>query len=200
MIFPRCVFSVRRCARRFRKGVAVVTSLSVTEDAIVFSNEGKLVGKLYKHQMHPQNIAEFTKANYNLQGTVKYDAWIAGAFAGLSLLLGEHMIGPEDRQELESAVELTGDGTGQAAAELQQSEVTEVTQKRFVPDGNPVDLKTPAVASEETRRLTPPGSPAVSETIVPSAESPAAVGETIAPVSESPAAVATPEASGAASP
>lgn len=103
----------------------MVTSLSITEDAIEFSNEGKLVGKLYKHQMHPQNIAEFTKANYNLQGTVKYDAWVAGAFAGLSLLLGEHMIGPEDREEISptdpiehSVVELTGDGTGRAAVPL----------------------------------------------------------------------------------
>lgn len=179
----------------------MVTSLKITEDAVEFSNEGELVGKLYKRQMDPQNIAAFAKANYNLQGTVKYDAWVAGAFAGLSLLLGEHMIGPEDRQELESTVELTGDGTGEAAAELQQNEMTGLTEKRFVPDGDPVDLKTSAVASEENRGLTPPGSPEIpSETIVPSTEASADAGETIVPVPESPAAVASPEASGTALP
>lgn len=86
----------------------MVISLSITEDTIEFSNDGELVGKLYKRHMHPENIAAFAKANYNLQGTVKYDAWVAGAFAGLSLLLGEHMIGPEDRA-------LIGDGTGEAS-------------------------------------------------------------------------------------
>jgi hypothetical protein len=178
----------------------VVTSLKITEDAVEFSNEGELVGKLYKRQMDPENIAAFTKANYNLQGTVKYDAWVAGAFAGLSLLLGEHILGPEDRQKMESTVELTGDGTGQAAAELQQSEMTGLTEKRFVPDGDPIDLKTPAVANEEHGGLTPSRSPE-NETIVPVSESPAdSIGGLTPSRSPEPAAVATPEASGVVSP
>ena len=176
----------------------------------MFSNGAEVVGKLYKRQMDPKNIAEFQKANYAVQGTVKYDAWIAGAFAGLSLLLGEHMIGPEDREELtgelevgsptdpilHSTVELTGDGSGVAA----------------VP-----------VVDEETRGLTPPGSPEVaSETIVPSAETPAVseshggltpsrspevASETIVPTAELPAVSEEPRvgdtgniAAGAASP
>ena len=174
----------------------MVTSLSVTEDAIVFSNEGKLIGKLYKHQMHPQNIAEFTKANYNLQGTVKYDAWVAGAFAGLSLLLGEHMIGPEDRA-------LTGDGTGEAVAELVPGEIVVPETAKELQSIGADEVGTVesvlAGTEEQLGGLTPSRSPE-GETFVPVSESPAAVGETIAPVSESPAAVASPEASGAVSP
>ena len=164
----------------------MVTSLKITEDAVEFSNEGELVGKLYKRQMDPQNIAAFAKANYNLQGTVKYDAWVAGAFAGLSLLLGEHMIGPED-------LELTGDGSGEAAPELLPGEI--VVPGQTVIDGITVGT----AANGEHGGLTPSRSPE-NETIVPSAESSADAGETIVPVPESPAAVASPEASGTALP
>ena len=161
-------------------------SLKITEDAIEFSNEGEIVGKLYKRQMDPENIATFSTLNYAVQGTVKYDAWIAGAFAGLSLLLGEHIIGPEDRQELEPTVELTGDGSGETISELLPGEI--VVPGHTVHNFQPVQsidsggVAAVPIVGEETGGLTPPRSPeaAVSETIVPS-------GETIVPVSESPA-------------
>lgn len=173
-------------------------SVRISDESIII--DGEMPITLPKRWLHPELVTAFCKANYNMQGTVSYQSWLAGVFAGLALVIGPDGIPFSSGAIVGGTGELTGDGTGQAAAELQQSEMTEVTQKRLVPDGNPIDLKTPAVASEETRGLTPPGSPVVSETIVPTAETPAAVGETIVPVSESPAAVASPEASGAVSP
>ena len=130
------------------------------EDAITFADGGQLLGKLNKTSVDPRGLEGFVKVNYSMQGTVAYQTFLQGVVAGLSLAFGPAGEPRTDLEEGSDTVELTGDGTGQAAAELQQSEMTGLTEKRFVPDGDPVDLKTPAVASEETRGLTPPGSPA----------------------------------------
>lgn len=150
----------------------------MSEQEIVFADDGVFVGKLSKSSIQPDGLQLFVEQYNELLGSVKYQPWLRGVMAGLSLAFGvptsprldPEEISPTDDIE-HSVVELTGDGSGEAAPPLGS-----------------------VVASEETPGLTPPGSPgspgnaaAVGETIVPVSESPAAVGESIPAVSESPA-------------
>lgn len=166
-------------------------SVHMCEEFITFADGGELLGKLKKTSIHPRGLEAFVKVSYEMQGTVAYQTFLKGVVAGASLAFGPPGEPRTDLEEgsptdpiLHSTAELTGDGTGEAAppAADDLALFVDAHPHKFAPGGE----------------FSP--DPAVSETIVPSAESIAAVGETIAPVSESPAAVASPEASGAVSP
>lgn len=138
-----------------------------SDDTVSFSDDGVIVGKLLKTSVHPDGLQLFVEQYNELLGSVKYQPWLRGAMAGLSMVFGPPI---PARLDLE-----------------------EVAQRRLVPDGDPGSLKTPETTEADTRGLTPLGSPenatTAAETIVPVSESPVVVGETIVPVFESPAVV-----------
>ena len=61
-------------------------SVHICEDAITIVGEMPI--KLPKRWLHPELVTAFCKANYNLQGSVGYQSWLAGVFAGLALVIG----------------------------------------------------------------------------------------------------------------
>lgn len=159
-------------------------SVHFCEDAITFADGGEFVGRLKNTSVDSRGLEEFVKLNYSMQGNVKYQSFLQGVVAGLSLAFGPTGEPRADLEEISptddighSVVELTGDGTGQAAPELLPGEI--VVPGHTVIDGITVGT----VADEEHGALTPSRSP-----------------ETIVPVSESQAAVASPDASGTVSP
>jgi len=206
----------------FRKVDAVgELSVHICEDAITIVSEIPI--RLPKRWLHPELVTAFCKANYNMQGTVSYQTWLAGVFAGLALVVGPDGVPFSCAAEVKQPVlDVEAAGTdniimansGEAPAELVPGEI-EVARSTgeldLVVDGIPhkfaqLSLEPAkelqsisadevgtvesvlAGTEEQLGGLTPSRSPE-NETIVPSAETPAAVGETIVPVSESPAAV-----------
>lgn len=167
-------------------------SVHFCEDAITFADGGEFLGKLKKTSVDPRVLDAFVKVNYSMQGTVAYQTFLQGVIAGLSLAYGPTGEPRAVLEEISPAVAeqiLSGELTA-ADLELLPGEI--VVPGQTVIDGKTVQaIESAGVAAadgpeEQHGGLTPSRSP---ETIVPSAESPAAVGETIVPVSESPAAV-----------
>ena len=209
-------------------------SVHICEDAITIVGEMPI--KLPKRWLHPELVTAFCKANYNLQGSVGYQSWLAGVFAGLALVIGPDGVPFSCAAEVkEPVLDVEAAGTvniimanSGEEQEPKRSRSLELLPGEIVVPGHTVidgqivqSIESVSVAAADDdlalyvdahpHKFTPGGEfspePAVTETIVPSTETPAAVGESVPQVSESalavdesPAAVANPEASGAASP
>jgi hypothetical protein len=173
-----------------------VAELSVhfSEDAITFADGGELLGKLKKTSVDPRGLEGFVKVNYTMQGTVAYQTFLQGVVAGLSLAFGPAGEPRADLEEISPTVAeqiLSGELTA-ADLELLPGEIVvpEPAKELQSISADEVGTVESVLAGTEVQHggLTTSRSPE-NETIVPSAETPAAVGETIVPVSESPAAV-----------
>jgi len=158
-------------------------SVRFSEQEIVFADDGVFVGKLSKSSIQPDGLQLFVEQYNELLGSVKYQPWLRGVMAGLSLAFGVPTAPRLDAEEISPTDELTGDGSGESAPPLGVGEIAKSGELDLVVDGLPHGGLTPSRSPE-------------SETIVPSAETPAAVGETIVPVSASQEAASSDEHGG----
>lgn len=183
-------------------------SVHICDDAITIVGEMPI--KLPKRWLHPELVTAFCKANYNLQGSVGYQSWLAGVFAGLALVIGPDGVPFSCAEEVkEPVLDVEAAGTvniimanSGEEQEPKRSRSLELLPGEIVVPGHTVidgeivqSIESVEVSAsngelvgteKQLGGLTPSRSPE-SETIVPSAETPAAVGESIPAVSESPA-------------
>jgi len=60
----------------------------MSEQEIIFSDDGVAVGKLLKSSVQPEGLQTFVEQYNDLLGSVKYQPWLRGVLAGLTLAFG----------------------------------------------------------------------------------------------------------------
>ena len=103
-------------------------SVEITDEAITIVGEMPI--KLPKKFLNPELVKAFCAANYNLQGSVGYQPWLAGVFAGLAVIIGPDGVPFSSAATAVTSSEetpgLTPPGSPEASVTVGESTVTEV--------------------------------------------------------------------------